>query len=48
MFYLQIPDGTPIYFKEGTKDRVLVYSYVFMLFSLLAYEYYLIVTKVAV
>ena len=38
----------PIYFREGTKDKVLVSLYVVMLFSLLSYEYYMIVTKVAV
>ncbi|KAH9406997.1 hypothetical protein TYRP_013267 [Tyrophagus putrescentiae] len=46
--WYQIPDGTPVYFKEGLKDRVLVYTYAFMLFSLLASEYYVIATKVAV
>lgn len=47
-FLFQIDDGTPIYFKDGLKDRVIVYTYVTMVFSLLAYEYYLIATEVAV
>ncbi|KAH7642897.1 hypothetical protein DERF_010805 [Dermatophagoides farinae] len=46
--WYQMNEHIPIYFREGTKDKVLVSLYVVMLFSLLSYEYYMIVTKVAV
>ncbi|OTF69509.1 hypothetical protein BLA29_002023 [Euroglyphus maynei] len=46
--WYQMNPHIPIYFREGAKDKALVSLYVVMLFSLLSYEYYLIITKVAV
>ncbi|KAI2801515.1 hypothetical protein RDWZM_008497 [Blomia tropicalis] len=45
--WYQIPDGTPVYFKEGARDKILVYSYGIGLFAFLAYEYFIIFTEVA-
>ncbi|KAH9418565.1 uncharacterized protein LOC113789438 [Dermatophagoides pteronyssinus] len=46
--WYQMNPHIPIYLREGTKDKIVVSLYAFMLFSLLSYEYYLIITKVAV